>query len=95
MFSEKSCFFHFGGTSLIYHAIICVILFGPKTTFMKTCLLAFGSGVFFFFLILQSAWWVVPCVITWGAILYWQDRQERRRQAAADFPGQEPDKPKR
>jgi hypothetical protein len=58
-------------------------------------LLAFGSGVFFFFLILQSAWWVVPCVITWGAIFCWQDRQERRRQAAANLPGRTPDKPKR
>jgi hypothetical protein len=62
---------------------------------IKTCLLAFGSGVFFFFLILHSAWWVVPCVITWGAIFYWQDRQERRRQAAASLPSRETDKAKR
>lgn len=42
---------------------------------IKTCILAFGSGVLFFLLILQSAWWLVPGVLTWGVIFYLQDRR--------------------
>jgi hypothetical protein len=46
---------------------------------IKACLLAFFSGIFFFFLVLHSAWWLLPGVLSWMAIFYWQDRQERRR----------------
>jgi hypothetical protein len=47
---------------------------------IKACILAFGSGILFFFLILRSAWWLLPGVLSWMAIFYWQDRQERRRE---------------
>jgi hypothetical protein len=59
---------------------------------IKACVLAFGSGIFFFFLILQSAWWLLPGVLTWIAVFYWQDRQERRREEVREFSGPDPDK---
>jgi hypothetical protein len=62
---------------------------------IKACVLAFGSGIFFFFLILQSAWWLLPGVLSWTAIFYWQDRQERRRGEVREFSNPDPDKKRR
>ena len=59
---------------------------------IKACILAFGSGIFFFFLILQSAWWLVPGILSWMAIFYWQDRQERRREAVREINSPNPGK---